>query len=69
MLDIEKRVKLLKDCFNSYLFAEMKNYEVNDKDIKETEYDAKYGVYILFSGVIEKAFQSSIKQSCDESEG
>lgn len=68
MLDIEKRVKLLKDCFNSYLFAEMKNYEVNDKDIKQTEYDAKYGINLLFSGVIEKAFQSSIKQSCDESE-
>lgn len=69
MHDVKTRVNELKDCFNSYLFAEMKEYEITDKDLNKIKNNAKYGIWLLFSGVIEKAFTESKKQSNDEDEG
>lgn len=56
MLEVKKRVDLLKECFNSYLIGDMIKFSVSDEDIKKMEKRAKTGVDLLLSGTMDNFY-------------
>lgn len=52
MIDVKNRLDILKDCFNSYLFDDMVQHQIDDSIIDKIVMESQIGVQQLFYGFV-----------------